>query len=340
MEDNQPIKVLWVENDPQVLSSYPLEASDYGVDLHPVSCWDDAVYELSKNYLGWDAIILDAKCKVHSDSLDKATPFLMEAFLSLTKMAEKNNCIIPWFVLSGGSEEEISDLIPEARNQWEMGREKAYYQKALTSERLELWRRIPIIVQECSNIVKLKSGPCRSVFKAITQINLPPEVESMMISLLLPLYFDSTKNEQYNDRYSYVRKIIEHIFRSMESHKIIPPTLIQNGKVNLSWSCSFLAGKTSDSYAQVIYKAITTKTMAGNLMNMVNVTGSMLHTEGADPTKSKDIQPYLDSVTNSPFLLQSFVLQLCDVLIWYENYLRQHDDDELNALNWEILVNA
>ena len=51
MDTNDLIKVLWVEDDPDVTSTYPLEAENYDLELVPISCWDDAKVELeSKGY--------------------------------------------------------------------------------------------------------------------------------------------------------------------------------------------------------------------------------------------------------------------------------------------------
>lgn len=48
-------------------------------------------------------------------------------------------------------------------------------------------------------------------------------------------------------------------------------------------------------------------------------------------------QSFLDSIGNPPYLLQSMALELCNIILWYANYLEEHDDEEINALNWEIL---
>lgn len=335
MDNQKWVKVLWVENDPLVLDAYPMEAESYGIDLVAFECWDDAEKALLKDYDSWDAIVLDAKCKHHKDSADKATTFLMATLNSLSRMAGKNNHQIPWFILSGGSEEEIEDLIPDERELWDLDRREKYYRKA--TDRETLWRRIPIIAERTSKIIPLRTDLYRDVFSAISECDLNEEVESKMISLLLPLHFKDELSPKYNGLYINIRLIIEHIFRSMAQHGIMPKTLFPDGKVNLTWCCYFLQGKADERYAkEVPTPAIMTRIMSGNLQNMINVTGSMMHTDGADEEKSKDIKPYLESVNNSPLLLQSFALQLCDIILWYRNYLAEHPDSEINALSWTI----
>ena len=103
------IKVLWVEDDPDVLESYPDEACEYGLKLVPHLCWDDAKSALESDFDSWSAIILDAKCKYHRDSADNAVEFLREALDDISTICEKKGRIIPWYVLTGGSETEVSE---------------------------------------------------------------------------------------------------------------------------------------------------------------------------------------------------------------------------------------
>jgi hypothetical protein len=46
---------------------------------------------------------------------------------------------------------------------------------------------------------------------------------------------------------------------------------------------------------------------------------------------------FLDSINNAPYLLRGMVMELCNIILWYAVYLDNHDDEEINALNWEVL---
>ena len=70
MDTNDLIQVLWIEDDPEVTSSFPLEAESEGIQLVPYGCWDDGYAALLREYDRWQAIVLDAKCKYHKDSRD------------------------------------------------------------------------------------------------------------------------------------------------------------------------------------------------------------------------------------------------------------------------------
>ena len=109
------IQVLWVEDDPKVTETYPLKAENFDLELVPFPCWDDAKAALEHDYDRWSAIILDAKCKYHRDSADNAIVFLREALDDISTICEKNRRIIPWYVLTGGDEAEVSDSINDKR---------------------------------------------------------------------------------------------------------------------------------------------------------------------------------------------------------------------------------
>lgn len=113
------IQVLWVEDDPKVIQSYPIEAESKGLQLEQFSCWDDAKVALEDDYDRWSAIILDAKCKHHRDSADNAVKFLGAALKDIAVISKEKRRVIPWYVLTGGAESEVSDAIMEDREEWD-----------------------------------------------------------------------------------------------------------------------------------------------------------------------------------------------------------------------------
>lgn len=136
------IQVLWVEDDPDIINLYPMEAYRYGLELVPFSCWEEAEKAFASDFKRWSAIILDAKCKYKKEDHDNAPRFLIHALSSITKISAEHKRVIPWFILSGGSEEELNDLIIDSREEWDGDwKEKKYYSK--TTDRDLLFHRIP-----------------------------------------------------------------------------------------------------------------------------------------------------------------------------------------------------
>ena len=140
MYNNDLIQVLWVEDDPGVTETYPLKAESFGLELVPYPCWDDAKVALAKEYDRWAAIILDAKCKFHRESADSAIVFLREALKDIAAISKEKRRVIPWYVLTGGAESEVSDSINDDRLMWDSDwteqKHKKYYSKNVDNESL------------------------------------------------------------------------------------------------------------------------------------------------------------------------------------------------------------
>ena len=140
MKENDLIQVLWVEDDPEVTTTYPLKAEFFDLQMVPFPCWIDAKTALESEYNRWAAIVLDAKCKFLRDSKDNAVKFLSEALKDISLLSERKGHIIPWYVLTGGDESEVSDSINDVRLKWDKdwtdSENKNYYSKNVDKENL------------------------------------------------------------------------------------------------------------------------------------------------------------------------------------------------------------
>lgn len=85
-----------------------------------------------------------------------------------------------------------------------------------------------------------------------------------------------------------------------------------------------------------VNRTVFPKIIQDNMIHMIHTAGSDVHTSSADDEDTKHLQEYLKEVGNTSYLLKSYALQLCDVILWYKDYVKLHDDEEINALNWEV----
>ena len=120
---------------------------------------------------------------------------------------------------------------------------------------------------------------------------------------------------------------------------LLPPQC----KINLTSSNRILSGqnimegKGNDAVVIVeVEKAVLPKIIQDNIIHMIHTAGSDVHSEEGADTNSKHITEYLKDVGNTSYLLKSYALQLCDVILWNKNYIDKHNDEEINALNWSI----
>ena len=335
------IQVLWVENDPKVTKTYPQKAENFDLELVSFPCWDDAKAALERDYDRWAAIILDAKCKFHRDSDDNAVVFLREALKDIAAISKDKRRVIPWYVLTGGAESEVSDSINDDRLQWDKDwtdiKKKKYYSKNVDNE--DLYQRIRYHANKSAHIQIQEKY--RHVFEALEKCGIEEKGYKALIDLLVPIHFpNDIQDKDYNDKFEKARKVLEYIFRSMSSHGILPDW---GKQVNLQWSSCLLSGmhakRKDEKKNEVIVieckQQVIPPVFKRLLREMTGIIPAFCH---SDNKESKEIkkEEYLSNVDNSTFLLKSFTLQICDLILWYKNYLKDNNDYERNASNWEI----
>lgn len=333
MTDNL-INVLWVEDNPEVIESYPLEACEYGIRLVPFTNWDEAEQALKKDINQWSAIILDAKCCLHSDSPDNATVFLTNVSNAITQICSGKN-FIPWFVLSGQAEDNIKDLIPESRKVWDGDWRKSYYDK--NTDREILYLRIRNYARKfMSSCLKIHEM-YKEVFNAIDILKLDDDVDNYLTDLLVELHFSELDDKKLNENYDKVRKSIELIYRKMIEFGMLPSQI----KVNLTWSTAILSGRscfTKNGFEVAKgYEPVLPQILQDNVIHMIHAAGSALHTDSEKDDDTKHVKEYLQCVGSSAYLIKSYALQICDLILWLKSYIKDHPDKEVNSLKWEVL---
>lgn len=338
METYDLIQVLWVEDYHKVIEPYQLKAESMGLELVPFSCWDDAKAALVKDYDRWSAIILDAKCKHHCDSTDNAVVFLREALKDISVLSEKKGRIIPWYVLTGGDESEVSDSINDDRLKWDedwtKSSNKKYYSKNADNEML--YNRIRAHANKSPRIQIQEMY--RNVFEAIVECRISDNGYNALEDLLIPIHFpQEIKDTDYNDKFEKAREVLEYIFRSMSIYGILPRW---RKKVNLRWSSLILAGKNAkDEEGNVVIESkvkILPSVLIEVMRGMVEVIPAFCHSDTDEEGKIKK-NVYQDDIDDSTFLLKSFALQLCDIILWYRKYLKSHSDVNENKMKWNNL---
>ena len=363
MRENKYIQVLWVEDDPLITSAYPNEADMVaGIELHPFPCWEDAEIELENNYGRWEAIILDAKCRYHRDDADKAEKFLSHVFPKIMTLAAHKNRTIPWYVLSGQGEDDIRDLIPDI-NEWDADwlriTNRRFYSKngkvtlggVEKHERHALFNRIKTQVTYYRHEMQIEHNLYPDVFSALDRMGLAGDVGYYLMPLLEPIHFEGISNADYNRRYVDLRKSLENIFRHMVKMGLLPSIIIGKSKkenVNLSWSSIFLGSKHNDDPSTLpdsekkFWEKVTRNTespilpkqLADWLKDAVFQAGGAVHTSTGEEEIVMNLDNYLPHVDGSPYMLRSLAMGLCDFILWYDNFIKENPDEEMNAINF------
>jgi len=340
------IKVLWIEDIVSLHATYQTEAEGHGLFLCPYTNWEDGKKKLLEKYDEWGAVILDAKCKLTPTSPDKASSFLPQVLSDLSGIYAEKKRVIPWFVLSAGGAEigqDWDDFITSSRLAWDADWPKKYYSK--NTDRLSLYDRITKKAS-ISNTLQLKTIYYRELFEAISDLSLDKEVDVIMTKLLLPIHFKGEAPVNYNDLYPRCNKVLEHIFRSMIVHGILPPSIGNKsgkGDLNLTWASMFLSGKKPDISRRdnpsnskfEIRKTVFPLVVSKFVEFICNATGSEKHTGNRSEKDVYDMKSYLVATKGSPFLLQAIAYQLADLILWYKDYLEKNPDKQENECYWE-----
>lgn len=353
MRDNSDYKVLLVDDNKALGASLQPQAEQYCLDLQQCECWEDAKQVLyNKNdFLEWDAIILDARC-VDKKGSSANLHFLQIALTDFNRLCERYNSEIPWYVLTGGGEKDFdfamegTKRIPRDEKGWgkmlyfkdkprdEKGKDDVDY----LFENIQ--RAAPLRTR---NKIKHQYS---ALFEVMKSCQFESENEDIMISVLSALHFPE-ENKGFDPvlYYNRLRQMVEYLFRAANKIGLLPDYFIEEGKVNLQGSSLYLAGGsfTPSKDLKILSirygedgESIFHKNIANIVKNVLSVTSHHSHTIEIDKEDEEELLAYY-SETHSPNLLFGYALQLCEVIIWFGNYAKSHNDREANLAKCKVV---
>lgn len=201
MEEKVRLNILWVDDMPT--EDFMNEAYDYGLDLKAVKCVDSGIKALKEKSNQWDAIILDANCKITEEEQEQ--PSLMALKKAVNELVHMRT-EIPWFVYTGGDYEGVEHLkyiIKEREYD-----DRLFYEKP--KQRYELYDKIKEVVAD-KDVFAIKEK-----YADVCNFYKDPD----LIALLLRYESDGFETEK-NVPHS-VRLIIEWIMRYLEGVGLLP----------------------------------------------------------------------------------------------------------------------
>ena len=326
MSDKVYYKVLLVDDDEKFSVSLQHRADAYyGLDLCLCECWEDAQKELSnKNkFLEWDAIIFDANC-VYKKGEPADLGFLTLALGELRELFGLHGSSIPWYVLTAGAGEKVDEkdfnstmtTIKRYTRDNESWGEMLYDKTDIDEDKL-FQSIIEVAPKRTRNKIKHQY---REVFDSMENF-LSSDDENVMIEILTALHFPETRKDFDADKeYSRLRTILENIFRHANRIGLLPDEFLHNdGRPNLNQASLYMAGKSPNLISFRYGKEkdyIFPSIIATTVKNFIDATSAGTH--------------LTDHQAN---LLFGYALQLCDVIVWFCDYAKSHNDKEANLAN-------
>lgn len=218
MEEQVRLNILWVDDIPT--EEFMDEAYKHGLDITSVTCVNSGISALKDKSNIWDAIILDANCKITDDEQEQPSlDALKQAVFELVHMRTN----LPWFVYTGGDYEGVEHLkyIVQEREY----DDRLFYEKP--KQRYELYDKIKKVVADRDvYTIKKKYADVCNFYK-----------DPDLIALLLRYEsdgFETDKNVPHS-----VRFIIEWVMRYLEGVGLLP---IPFTGTNIG-QCSFSLGE-------------------------------------------------------------------------------------------------
>lgn len=353
MSDKMFYKVLLVDDTETLGASLQLQAEQYCLDMQQCECWEDAKQVLSNknDFLEWDAIILDARC-VDRKGSPADLYFLQCALRDINVFCERYNSKIPWYVLTAGGKEDFEFVMEGVRR---IPRDEKVWGKML------YFKDKPCDENGKDDIDYLfeniqKAAPLRTrnkikhqysaLFEVINSCQFEPESEDIMISVLSALHFPE-ENKGFDPvlYYTSLRQMVEYLFRAANKIGLLPDYFIEKGMVNLQGSSLYLAGGSftpskDPKILSIRYgedgESIFHKNIASIVKNVLSLTSHHIHTIEIDKEDEEELLAYYLE-TCSPYLLFGYALQLCEVIIWFGNYAKSHNDREANLAKCKVL---
>lgn len=309
--------ILWIDDEYDKFSAFIQECEEvYSIGINPYKTCQDGLLALERDLDKWDAVLLDAK--MFNETINEVASLkgLGRAIQRLNELSSRKK--IPYFIFTGQpdllSSENFRDLYGE------------YYEKSVDEERLikDIMKAV-----ELSDKNQIRTN-YQEVFTALKTLELTGEPESIFLDILCPLH-NKEKEVDFKPRlhYTQLRKAIEYLFRSCNKAGLVPDLCISNEKVNLNQSSLYLAGKPAENLNIICSKKIIPEYIENIIRSILDLGNTASHTVDLNEQEEKKVDNLFKSL-KSNYLIYGLTLQLCEVVVWFANYISTNADRDTN----------
>lgn len=232
-ESKRKIKVLWIDDNPNEFTEFLDDAFDAGIDIKVCKTVKDGLDELLNQNAIYEAIILDANCKIKDENFE--VPQLVALSHAIVGIYVRG-IDLPWFVYTGGAyegKEALEHIIPQQYRNWD---DKQWYNKP--DDEHQLFEAIKNAVSNRETTKVLNTFP--DAFK----------LSSSQVLLNILINRNSYEIERDTTIPNKIRIIMEEdICSFLHNNGIYPAEFTSNNRVK---QCSLLFGKdTLNKYVPV-----------------------------------------------------------------------------------------
>jgi cold shock CspA family protein len=300
-------EVIWIDDQFDDQEAFLESAYLNGIDIIPFKTSKDGMHELSKNLMKYDAIILDAK--VYNESEDEVAKLtgLTSSIYYIKQLTSKK--VVPYFIFTGQP-----DLI-DSTTFSEMVGEVFVYKKTIDNAKLFSDLKAHADKQDFTQL-KHKH---QNVFEACTEKYIGDYAASDLFHIL-----SNIENDDLNNLFNSVRKIVEDIFQCFHKYELLPREFVFPS-VSIQESSKFLSGQTQKEFTLNAESRLP-KLISDSLRSILDVTQPASHRSSVDEHLK---------IVNNTYLIKGSVYQLLDIIVWLKNYI----DSNPPKNNWSKIEN-
>lgn len=350
MSIEKKFRVLWIEDDPRVVSSYKQAASSYGIDFTQYDDWESASLYMNRYFDEIDAIIFDAHCKIKKGDTVANDDFLHIAVVEMLLIFSKFHSVRPWYILSAGTMNRFTDvtsIISSYRREYDEEWGEMVYTKtnpdALADEFVDPIEAMDSPANETdllNQIIKVCSDHVHNMALARHRDTLQylgssslikGNARKFMVQLLSALY-EPQKYVGFTFSGNPIRRVFECMVRAAIEHGIIPECVADGGNVKCGEASRFLCGinpiELSFRYGDKD-DSVFDKSEASMLITILQSTNIASH-ESAEDYAECDVTLGEDNRDE----YSGCTLLMCRVIKAFGKYLSTHKDYNSNRQMW------
>lgn len=162
------------------------------------------------------------------------------------------------------------------------------------------------------------------------------ECQKILQSIFSTLYNNSDFDS--HAYYNPIRRVLEWMFRAAREKGLLHDKCFDSkDRVNLTDCYRFMAGKPALHSGVICRTAHFPVIIADNAYFILHTTGGGSHTTKVSEKEISNLTAYWAKI-DTPYLLYCLTFLLCDIIIWFGQYVRENEDIEKNKALWRDLV--
>lgn len=291
----------------------------HGIRLESFELAIDGISHLEHNLHKFQAVILDAKGWHDKKESVTTTYGMHEAIKRIERLAYQK--YIPYYVLTAQG-----DLVGDEDFAYSVGKDKVFYK--YSSEDVE--RLLKQIEDDSIHNSRLQT---RVFYHEALDIlgSVNSEASEILLDILEALH-NPKDNSKFNPLlyYNQLRQILESIFTEANKYQIIPNECFKNDKVNIDQCYRYLVGNDCEVF-EVRYgnpgESVVPKHIADMLSMILYLGNIKSHYSKLTDRDNQKLNDYFEhDVGKSHYVIYSLTFQVCEFLIWMNDYIKKNQN--------------